>query len=88
MFHAVNRLPTRCTTSMACLLLSYRSSQEARDSLYSDVPVTDQHFGGGVHIYISNNAATNRNSYGYCGNTYHPPPPGYSVSGSSSRFYA
>ena len=43
MLHPVNRLSTRCTTSMACLLLSCRSSQEARDTLCSDVLVMDQH---------------------------------------------
>ena len=43
LLHLVNRLSTRCTTSMASLLLSYRSSQEARDTLYSDVLLTDQY---------------------------------------------
>ncbi|XP_044166069.1 uncharacterized protein LOC114973285 isoform X2 [Acropora millepora] len=44
-------------------------------------------FGGGHDIYISNNAASNRNSYTYCGYTY-PLPPGYSSSYTSCRFYA
>ena len=43
MLHPVNRLSTRCTTSMASLLLSYRSSQQGRDTLYTDVPATDQY---------------------------------------------
>ena len=42
MLHPVNRLSTPCTTSMASLLLSFRSSQEARDTLYIDVLFTDQ----------------------------------------------
>ena len=44
-------------------------------------------FGGGYDLYISNNAASNRNSYTYCGHSYHFPP-GYSASGTSCRFYA
>ncbi|XP_044166811.1 uncharacterized protein LOC114973989 [Acropora millepora] len=44
-------------------------------------------FGGAHDIHISNNAASNRNSYTYCGHTY-PLPPGYSSYGSSCRFYA
>ncbi|XP_068706641.1 uncharacterized protein [Montipora foliosa] len=44
-------------------------------------------FGNGHDIYISNNAASNRHSYTYCGNGYHLPP-GYSSSGYSCRFYA
>ncbi|XP_067017542.1 peroxidasin homolog isoform X2 [Acropora muricata] len=44
-------------------------------------------FGGGHDIYISNNAASNQNSYTYCGTTYHLPS-GYSSSRSSCRFYA
>ena len=44
-------------------------------------------FGNGHDIYISNNAASNRNSHTLCGDTYHLPP-GYSSSGSSCRFYA
>ena len=44
-------------------------------------------FGDGFDIYISNNAPRNRNSYTRCGATYHLPP-GYSLSGSSCRFYA
>ena len=43
MLHPVNPLSTPCTTSMASLLLSFRSSQEGRDTLYGDVLVTDQH---------------------------------------------
>ncbi|XP_015756475.1 PREDICTED: hemicentin-2-like isoform X1 [Acropora digitifera] len=44
-------------------------------------------FGGGHDIHISNNAASNRNSYTSCGHTYHLPP-GYSSYYSSCRFYA
>ena len=44
-------------------------------------------FGGGFDLYISNNAASNSNSYTYCGHTYSLPP-GYSASYSSCRFYA
>ncbi|XP_044164992.1 netrin receptor DCC-like isoform X2 [Acropora millepora] len=44
-------------------------------------------FGNGHDIYISNNAASNGNSYTSCGYDYHLPP-GYSSSGSSCRFYA
>ena len=44
--HPVNHLSTPCTTSMASLLLSFRSSQEARDTLYIDVLVTDQYLVG------------------------------------------
>ncbi|XP_068761771.1 uncharacterized protein [Montipora capricornis] len=44
-------------------------------------------FGGGHDIHISNNAASNQNSYTHCGTSY-PLPPGYSSSGSSCRFYA
>ena len=43
MLHPVNHSSTPCTTSMASLLLSFRSSQEARVMLYIDVLVTDQH---------------------------------------------
>ena len=43
MLHPVNHLFTHCTTSMASLLLSFRSSQECRDTLYIDVLVTDRH---------------------------------------------
>ena len=43
MLHPVNHLSTPCTTSMASLLLSFRSSQEGRDTLYIDVLGTDQH---------------------------------------------
>ena len=42
MLHPVNRLSTHCITSMATLLLSYRSSQDSRGTLYTDVPLTDQ----------------------------------------------
>ncbi|XP_044170355.1 uncharacterized protein LOC122947345 [Acropora millepora] len=38
-------------------------------------------------ISISNNAASNRNSFTYCGHAYHLPP-GYSLYGYSCRFYA
>ena len=41
--HPVNHLSTPCTTSMASLLLSFRSRQEGRYTLYIDVLVTDQH---------------------------------------------
>ncbi|XP_015756461.1 PREDICTED: fibroblast growth factor receptor-like 1 [Acropora digitifera] len=44
-------------------------------------------FGSGNDIYISNNAASNRNSATYCGFAYHLPP-GLSSYGSSCRFYA
>ena len=43
MLHPVNHLSTPCTTSMASPLLSFRSSQQGRDTLYEDVLVTDQH---------------------------------------------
>ena len=42
MLHPVNRLFTLCSTSMATLLLSYRSSQDKPVSLYTDILVTDQ----------------------------------------------
>ena len=41
--HPVNPLSTPCTTSMASLLLSFRSSQKGRIELYIDVLDTDQH---------------------------------------------
>jgi len=44
-------------------------------------------FGGGHDIHISNNAASNKQSYTSCGNTY-PLPPGYYSSRSSCTFYA
>ena len=44
-------------------------------------------FGNGHDLYISNNAASNGNSYTYCGYAYHLPP-GYSARHSSCRFYA
>ena len=43
MLHPVNHFSTPCTTSMASLLLSFRSSQEARDTLYTGVLVRDQY---------------------------------------------
>ena len=43
MLHPGNHLSTPCTTSMASLLLSFRSSQEGRVTLYGDVLITDQH---------------------------------------------
>ena len=43
MLHPVNRLSSHCTTPMATLLLSYRSSQDVNNTLYSDALVTDQH---------------------------------------------
>ena len=42
LLHPVNRLSTLCTTSMATLLLSYRSSQDKTNTLYTEVLVTDQ----------------------------------------------
>ena len=44
-------------------------------------------FGAGHDWWIANNAASNRNSYTYCGSSY-PLPPGYSASGASCQFYA
>ena len=41
--HPVNHLYTPCTTSMASFLLSFRSSQQGRDTLYIDVLVRDHH---------------------------------------------
>ena len=38
----VNHLSTPCTTSMASLLLSFRSSHDGRVTLYLDVLVSDQ----------------------------------------------
>ena len=43
-------------------------------------------FGAG-DIVISNNAATNQDSYTYCGWSY-PLPPGYSLSDYRCKFYA
>ena len=43
MLHLVNHSSTPCTTSMASLLLSCRSRQECRDTLYIDVLDTDQY---------------------------------------------
>ena len=42
---------------------------------------------GRAEIFISNNAASNQDSYTYCGRSY-PLPPGYSLSGPSYTFYA
>ena len=42
---------------------------------------------GRMDIFISNNAATEQDSYTYCGNSY-PLPPGYSLSDSNCTFYA
>ena len=44
-------------------------------------------FGDGHDLLIPNSAASMRNSFTFCGNTYHLPP-GYSAAGSSCRFYA
>ena len=44
-------------------------------------------FGNGHDLYISNKAASKRNSYTNCDWSY-PLPPGYSASGHSCRFYA
>ena len=41
--HPINHLSTPCTTSMASLLLSFRSSQEGRVELYMDVIVGDHY---------------------------------------------
>ena len=41
--YPVSHLSTPCTTSMASLLLSFRSSQIGREELYIDVLDTDQH---------------------------------------------
>ena len=38
-------------------------------------------------IFISNNAASNNDSFTYCGRNY-PLPPGYSLSGPNCTFYA
>ena len=43
LLHPVNHSSTPCTTSMASLLLSFRSSHDGRDTLYIDVLDTDQH---------------------------------------------
>ena len=42
MLHPVNRLSSHCTTPMAMLLLSERSSQDKPVALYTDVLITDQ----------------------------------------------
>ena len=44
-------------------------------------------FGDGYDIKIVNNAASNKNSYTRCGDTYHLPP-GYSSPDYSCTFYA
>ena len=44
-------------------------------------------FGYGHDWSITNNAASNHNSYTYCDGSY-PLPPGYSASGFSCQFYA
>ena len=44
-------------------------------------------FGDAHDLHIHNNAASNGNSYTYCGDNY-PLPPGYSASGHSCPFYA
>ena len=43
LLHPVNRSYTRSTTSMASLLLSFRSSQECRVVPYGDVPSMDHY---------------------------------------------
>ena len=43
MFHPVSHLSTLCTTSMASLQLSFRSSQEGRNMPYIVVLVSDHH---------------------------------------------
>ena len=43
MFHPVNHLSTHSTTSMATIHLSVRSSQDARETLYTHVLTTGQH---------------------------------------------
>lgn len=45
-------------------------------------------FGGGHVIYISNNAASNKNSYTACGCSYHPRPGYYQPSCVYCSFYA
>ena len=42
---------------------------------------------GWFDIFISNNAASNQDSYTHCGRSY-PLPPGYSLSGPNCTFYA
>ena len=42
---------------------------------------------GRADIRISNNSASNQDSYTYCGRSY-PLPPGYSLSGPNCTFYA
>ena len=43
MFHPVSHLSTLCTTSRASLQLSFRSSQEGRNTPYTVVLVSDHH---------------------------------------------
>ena len=43
LLHPINHLSTPCTTSMASLLSSFRSSQDGRERLYIHVVFTDQH---------------------------------------------
>ena len=88
MLHPVNHLSTPCTASMASLLLRSWSCKSGshRYAIYRCSSYGPK-FGDGHDIYISNNAASNGNSYTYCDDTY-PLPPGHSLQGSSCRFYA
>ena len=43
LFHPANRLSIHCTTSMATIHLSFRSSQDTRETLYTHVTATGQH---------------------------------------------
>ena len=61
-------------------------SGQTSDAIYRDSSYGPW-FGSGSDIYIPNNAASNRQSYTYCGHTY-PLPSGYSSSGYSCTFYA
>ena len=72
---------------MASLLLSFRSRSGWQTYAIYRCSSYGPTFGHGYDIYISNNAARNRNSYTYCGATY-PLPPGYSSPGYSCSFYA
>ena len=73
-----------------------------RDAVYNPVKLRvkpDMYYGavttcdsygprfGADDIVISNNSASNQDSYTYCGWSY-PLPPGYSLSGSICNFYA
>ena len=51
MLHPVNRLSTRCTTLMATIHLSFRSSQDSKDTLYTDVLATGQHLAHTTFTY-------------------------------------